>query len=96
MQKGRRDILRKYSKAITIAPFDKTKRQQFLKARAEYKKICRKAEKAYRHHLTDKLMKIGQNDPKSFWIIINRMNNWGKKQIDPAYNIPIKNWINHF
>ena len=94
--KGRRQVLRQYSKALSIAPFDKTKRQQFLKARAEYKKICRKAEKAYRHHLTDKLMEIGQNDPKTFWIIINRMNNWGKEQIDPADNIPTEKWISHF
>ena len=94
--KGRRDILRQYSKALTISPFDKTKRQKFLRARAEYKKICRKAEKAYRHHLTDKLMKIGQSDPKTFWVIINRMNNWGKKQIDPADSIPTDKWINHF
>ena len=41
-------------------------------------------------------MEIGQNDPKSFWHIINKMNNWGKKQIDPADNISPDTWINHF
>ena len=41
-------------------------------------------------------MKIGQSDPKSFWVIINKMNNWGKKQIDPGDNIPTEKWINHF
>ena len=33
--------------------------------------------KTYRHHLTNKLMEIGQNDQKMFWSIINQMDNWG-------------------
>ena len=41
-------------------------------------------------------MTIGQNDPKSFWAIINKMNNWGKKQIDPGDSIPTEKWVSHF
>ena len=41
-------------------------------------------------------MKIGQNNPETFWSIINRINNCGKKQIDPEDNTPEKKWVSHF
>ena len=94
--KARRDILRQYSKNLSITPFDRTKRQRFLTARSTYKKVCKKAEKTYRRNLTDKLKEIGHNDPKTFWSIISRMNNWGKNQTDPADNITIDKWVRHF
>jgi hypothetical protein len=94
--KARQNIFRQYSKDLSANPFDKIKRQRFVKARGAYKKACRKAETAYRHHLTKKLIEIGQNDPKLFWSTINKMNNWGKKKIDPAENISPETWISHF
>ena len=94
--KARRDILRQSSKMLSSTPFDKIKRQQFLKARSTYKKVCRQAEKAYRYNLTNKLKEIGKKDPKTFWNIINKMNNWGKTQTDTADNIASDKWVRHF
>ena len=62
----RRKILRQKSKDLSSNPFDKVKRKHFIEALSMYKKVCRKAEKAYRHNLTNKLMEIGKNDPKAF------------------------------
>ena len=73
--KGKRDILRQLSKSMSQSPFDKSKRQKFVSARSAYKKACREAEKAFRRKLTDTLKEIGQNDPKTFWDIISKMNN---------------------
>ena len=74
--KIRRNIMRLHGKDISKNPFDKMKRKKFLEARATYKKPCRKSEKSYRQNLTHKLMEIGLNNPKTFWNIIKKMNNW--------------------
>ena len=41
-------------------------------------------------------MKIEQNDPKLFWNTIKKMNNWGKKQLDPVEDIAPKTWIDYY
>ena len=41
-------------------------------------------------------MNIGQNDPKTFWSLIDRMNNWGKLRTDPVDAIPSETWNTHF
>ena len=79
--RDRRTLLRRYSKDLSNNPFDKRKRKKILDARNAYKKVCRKSEKAYR---PNKLMEIGQGDPKMFWSIVNKMNNWGKKTGRPS------------
>ena len=73
--KAKRNVLRKLSKTLSKEPFNKQRLTSFLKARADYKKICRKAEKKYRGKLTNQLLSIGKQDAKSFWEIISKMNN---------------------
>ena len=41
-------------------------------------------------------MEIGFNNPKTFSDIIKKMNNWGKKQVDPADKISCEAWERHF
>ena len=41
-------------------------------------------------------MELQQNDPKSFWKIIETMNNWGKEKMDPSNNIAPKTWKKYF
>ena len=94
--KSRQKILRKNSKDLSTYPFDKVKRQKFIKARVAYKKVCRKAEAESRRRLTNKLMEIGQSDPKLFWSTIKKMNNWGKKNTDPTDDITPKKWMEYF
>ena len=94
--KNREKLLRKYSKELSCNPFDKAKRHKFVKARAEYKKVCRKAEAESRRQLTKKLIEIGQSDPKLFWSTIKKMNTWGKTQTDPTDNIKPEKWIDYF
>ena len=77
-------------------PFNRENQHLFIQARSAYKKTCRKAEKLYRETLTKKLMNIGQNDPKTFWDIISKMNRWGKEQVDPTENISAKSWHAYF
>ena len=85
--KATQKVLRKCSKDLSTSPFDNVKRQKFIKARATYKKVCRKAEAECRRRLTKKLMEIGQSDPKLFWSTIKKMNNWDKRDTDPTGNI---------
>ena len=70
--KARQKVLRKCSKDLSTSPFDNAKRKKIIKARAAYKKICRKAESECRRRLTKKLMEIGQSDPKLFWSTIKK------------------------
>ena len=70
--KARQKVLRKCSKDLSSSRFDKVKRQKFIKARAAYKKVCRKAEAESRRHLAKKLIEIGQSDPKRFWSTIKK------------------------
>ena len=94
--KALRDALRHRSKALSNAPFNKTNRDLFVKARTAYKNTCRKAEKAHRKQLTKQLLEMGKNDPKMFWNIIDKMNNWGKSKSDPSDSIAPDRWIKHF
>ena len=94
--KNRQKMFRKCSNDLCSNPFDRSKRQSFVKARAAYKKVCRKAEVAHRQQLSKKLIEMGQSDPKLFWSTIKKMNNWGKRETDPTDKISPENWINHF
>ena len=94
--KAKQKLLRQCSKKLSISPFDREKRQNFVKARVGYKKACRKAESASRQKLTKKLIELGQNNPKLFWDTIIKMNNWGIKKTDPSGDISTKTWINYF
>ena len=93
---ARRKVFRKYSRLMSKTPFNRESLHLFVKARAAYKQTCRKAERAYRQSLTKQLMDVGRNDPKTFWNIINKMNNWGKQQTDPSENISPKTWSKYF
>ena len=87
---------RKCSKDLSTSPFDRSKRQKFIKARGDYKKICRKVESAGRRQLTNKLIAMGQNDPRLFWNTVKKMNNWGKEKTNLSDNVTIDEWIRHF
>ena len=88
--------LRRLCRDLAKHPFDKQKRQTYIKARNEYKRTCRKAEQKCRHDLTKKLLKIGLEDPKSFWNIIKQMNNWGKEKDDETDQITPLTWKEYF
>ena len=94
--KSRQKVLRKCGKDLSTSPFDNSKRQKFIRARTEYKKVCRKAETESRRCLTKKLLEVGQSDPKLFWSTIKKMNNWGKKTTDPTDDITTEKWIDYF
>jgi hypothetical protein len=91
-----RQVLRKYSRNLSSRPFDRNILHLFQRARIQYKRVCRKAERQYRQHLTEQLTNIGMNDPKRFWNIINKMNNWGKEKTEPADHIKPSTWGNYF
>ena len=94
--KSLRDVLRHRSKEFSKDPFNKTKRDYFVKARTLYKKTCRKAGNAYRTLLTKQLLDIGMTNPKTFWTLIEKMNNWGKTKSDDTDGITPNHWIEHF
>ena len=89
-------MFRKYSKQISDKPFDRQILNSFIQARAAYKKTCRRAEKCFRKKLTKQLLEVGKQDPKTFWNIINKMNNWGKEKTDHSDNIPPQKWQKYF
>ena len=91
-----RKILRKHSRNLSLTQFDRHKLHLFTKARLQYKRACRKAEKQNRKDLTEKLMNIGTNDPNTFWTIINKMNNWGKDQKEDTEHIKPSTLTNYF
>ena len=84
------------SKMLSKEPFNRALHDKFIKARSEYKKECRKAEKYYGKYLTNKINNLGHNDPTSFWKIIKKMNNWGKGKNNPEDGVPPQIWRNHF
>ena len=94
--KALRDVLRHRSKDLSRDPFNKTKRDNFVKARTKYKKECKKAGNAYRKYLSQQLLEIGMANPKMFWDLIQKMNNWGKSKCEDTDGISPKRWIEHF
>ena len=46
--------------------------------------------------MTKKLLNIGLNDPKGFWNIISKMNNWGKEKTDESDQIKPSTWKEYF
>ena len=84
---SRRKVLLKYCKILSKEPFKPENKDSFLKARAAYKKCCRRAEKQYRVALRTKLLEIENENPKHFWSVIDQMIKWGKDKTDPADKI---------
>ena len=84
------------SRDLVNHPFEKNKRHGYIKIRNEYKKACRKAEKEARKELTKKVLNIGLNDPKGFWNVINKMNNWGREKQDESDQISPSAWKDYF
>ena len=89
-------LLRRQCRDLSKHPYDKQKCHLYIKTRNEYKRTCRKAEKNSRNELTKKLFNIGLNDPKGFWNIINKMNNWGKEKADETDQIKPSTWREYF
>lgn len=94
--KANQRALRRQSKKLSDNPFDKKTRCDFIKARNRYKSTCRKAEADARHKLTQKLVNLGQTDPKLFWNTIKAMNDWGKDKHDPTDDIDVEKWTTYF
>ena len=94
--KSLRNVLRYRSKELSKDPFNRKKRDDFVKARTLYKKTCQKAGKTYRTLLTKQLFDIGMTNPKMFWNLIEKMNNWGKTKTDDTDGITPKRWVEHF
>ena len=55
-----------------------------------------KAESTGRRQLTNKLIAMGQNDPRLFWNTIKKMNNLGKEKTNLSDNVTTEEWIRHF
>ena len=91
-----KSLLRRLCRDLTKHPYDKQKRHAYIKTRNNYKRTCRKAEKSCRNELTKKLFRIGMNDPKGFWNIIEQMNNWGKDKSDETDQIKPSAWKDYF
>ena len=91
-----KNLLRRQCRDLAKHPFDKNKRHTYIKTRNEYKRACRKAESKCRKELTKKLLDIGLNDPKGFWNIISKMNNWGKEKTDESDQIKPSTWKEYF
>ena len=91
-----RKNVRRHSRVLSSSPFDKEKLHLYTKAKMEYKRACRKAEKESRRILKEKLVKIGMSDPKTFWSIINKMNNWGKERTEETEHIKPSTWKEYF
>ena len=91
-----RKVLRKYSRNLSSQPFNRHALHNFQFYRMKYKTVCRKAEKQYRQQLTAQLKDMEGNDPKQFWDIINRMNNWGIEKTDRTDSITPFKWHNFY
>ena len=85
-------MLRKCNRKLSKSPFDRTNLHNLIKARSAYKKTCRKAEMESRNTLTHFLINIGKSNPRGFWELINKMNNWGKETSEPSNNISPEKW----
>ena len=91
-----RKQLRKQCRDLSLSPFDRQKLSKYLTTKKLYKRTCRKAEKQGRKELTQKLFEVGMNDPKSFWTIVSKMNNWDKNKTDETDHIEPQAWKEYF
>ena len=89
-------LLRRQCRGLAKHPFDKQRRHAYIKTRNEYKRACRGSEKRCRHELTKKLLNVGLSDPKGFWNIIKKMNDWGKEKEDETDQIKPSVWKEYF
>ena len=42
------------------------------------------------------MIELEQCDPRNFWKLIGKMNEWGKAKTDPTSNVPAETWKRHF
>ena len=92
-----KSVLRKYGRKLSSSPFDRNTLSLFQKSKKDYKKACRKAEKEYRLKMIEKLKDIQlTEDPKDFWNMIKKMNNWGNEKNDDTDKISPQIWHKYF
>ena len=86
--------LRRTLNKMRKRPYDRNLQDRYLAHRKEYKKVCRRAEATLRASMVEKL--LNENDPKSFWKMIDKMKGWGREETDPSICIPRERWIEHY
>ena len=59
-------------------------------------KACRESENKFRRELTNKLLGVEKKNPREFWNLVNKMQNWGKGNSDMSDNITHSEWMSHF
>lgn len=89
-------ILRKYCRKLSSNPFDMNTLSSYQKYRRKYKATCRKAEKDFRLGMINALKLIESNEPKKFWNMIKKMNNWGYETKDNSDKISPKSWHKYY
>lgn len=78
------------------SPYDRNIIDKYIRTRKLYKRCTRKAEKQYKEEMTNKLLEIEDQDPKTFWKLIDNMRKWGKTSKDSANAIHQTKWYDHF
>ena len=86
--------LRRTLNKMRKRPYDRNLQDRYLAHRKEYKKVCRRAEATLRASMVEKL--LNENDPKSFWKMIDKMKGWAREETDPSICIPRERWIVHY
>ena len=77
-------------------PFNRNLQQILYGARKQFKRVCKTSESSFRSKLTEKLLSIEEKEPKEFWNLIKKMQNWGKPNEDPSSCIKPDEWMSHF
>ena len=73
------------TKQMSKKPHDRQSIDTYRRARNEYKRVCRQAEKRHRDRMVNKLIAVESNNPKQFWEIIKKMKEYGKESQDPYH-----------
>ena len=55
-----------------------------------------KSEEKFRTKITNMLTTIEGKNPKEYWKLIKKMQNWGKPNIEPDSVIAPSEWLEHF
>ena len=90
-------VLNRAEKEYKKDPFNRNKKELLFTARKIFKRICRESEKNFRNKLTDMFSKIEGKNPKEFWNLIKKMQQWGKTNNNEAdAAISPDSWLEHF
>ncbi len=95
LRRLRNSVIKK-NKLLDQNPFDKSIRNDFYLLLKKYRKLNKQCMRVYKQDLLNKMKALKYEDPKTYWKLLEQLENVDKTKSNPAENITCEDWESYF